>query len=198
MRRLMTVVALIAACGLTACAGTGTSSGAAAEGASAGQSAAGSADIGFNATDVMFAQMSVEYIRQGEQVVALAEKRATDPDVRAIAAELRGQWRDEAATMMTWLIEWQKPLTADPDAGVHAGHGDVHSLRPSDIEELAATTGAAFDRAAVSMLLGHLHNCIETARMETTAGRAPAVINLASATVRTRQAQVQRMLSLAG
>jgi uncharacterized protein (DUF305 family) len=167
-------------------------------GVSVGPSAGRGAQTGgFNDTDVMFAQMSVEYIRQGEQVVALAEKRATNPGVRAIAAELRGQWRDEAATMMTWLIEWRKPLTADPDAGVHAGHGDVHSLRPSDIEELAATEGADFDRATVSLLLGHLHNCVETARMETASGQSASVINLAGATIKVRQAQVQRLLGLA-
>jgi uncharacterized protein (DUF305 family) len=200
VRRLVTVVTLVLACGLTACGGSGATpeENANPTSVSVGQSAGGHAEAGgFNDTDVMFAQMSVEYIRQGEQVVALAERRATDPDVRAIAAELRGQWRDEAATMMTWLIEWERPLTADPDAGVHAGHGDLHSLRPADIQALAATKGADFDRATVSLLLGHLHNCVETARMETATGQSAAVINLAAATIKTRQVQVQRLLGLA-
>jgi len=176
VRRLRTMALLVVACSMAACGGEPAP--------------------GFNDTDVMFAQMSVEYIRQGEQVVALAEKRAADPEVRAIATELRGQWRTEAETMMNWLIAWEKPLTADPDAGVHAGHGDLHSLRPSDIEELTRTTGADFDRATVSLLLGHLHNCVETARMETADGRSAAVINLAAATIRSRQAQVQRLLGM--
>jgi uncharacterized protein (DUF305 family) len=177
-------------------AATATDNGSQAAAAAGGNSAAAITGSGFNDTDVMFAQMSVEHIRQGEQVVALAERRASDPEVKALAAELRGQWRSEAATMMGWLAQWQKPLTADLDAGVHAGHGDLHSLRESDIAELAAAGEAEFDRAALSLLLGHLHNCVETARMETAGGESAAAINLANATIRTRQAQVQTMLTL--
>jgi uncharacterized protein (DUF305 family) len=140
--------------------------------------------------------MTVEHIRQGEQVVALAEQRASDPEVRAVAAELRGQWRSESEALMGWLVQWRKPLTADPDAGAHAGHGDLHSLRASDITELQAAQGADFDRTALSLLLGHLHNCVETARMETAGGESAAAINLANTTLRARQAQVQKMLTL--
>jgi uncharacterized protein (DUF305 family) len=150
----------------------------------------------FNETDVMFAQMSVEHIRQGDQVVALAEQRATDPEVTALATELRAQWRDEAETMMGWLARWQRPLTPDPDAGAHAGHGDLHSLRAVDIAELSAAPGETFDRTALGLLLGHLHNGVETARMETAGGRYPPAINLAAATITKRQSQVQRMLTL--
>jgi uncharacterized protein (DUF305 family) len=150
----------------------------------------------YNDTDVMFAQMGVEQIRQGEQVVALAATRASDPEVKALAAELRSQWRTESETMMNWLIAWGRPLAADPDAGVHAGHGDLHSLRESDIAELGRATGAEFDRTMLSLLTGHLHTSVETARMETAGGAYAPAVNLATATIRHRQAQVQRMLTL--
>src|SRR4029453_18913711 len=117
----------------------------------------------FNATDVMFLQMSLDYIRQGDQVVELAEQRAGDPRVAALIVELGGQWQAEAGTMQRWLTGWQQPPSADPSAGAHAGHGDLHSLRPADIAELAPAKGADFDRTAVSLLLGHLHNCVEVA-----------------------------------
>lgn len=150
----------------------------------------------FNDTDVMFAQMSLEHIGQGDPVVALAERRAADPAVRELATELRAQWRAEAGTLTGRLNRWGRPLTADPDAGAHAGHGDLHSLRESDVAELAAAGGQTFDRTALSLLLGHLHNGVETARMETAGGRDPEMINLAAASIRLRQSQVQRMLTL--
>ena len=207
MRRLIAAAALLAlavsGCGDDrpaadlAASNEASAPGTSAPGTSApGTSAADTSEGAVNDTDVMFAQMSVEHIRQGEQVVALAAQRATDPEVTALVTELRGQWRGEAETMMGWLAQWQKPLTADPNAGVHAGHGDLHSLRPADIAELSAAEGEAFDRTALSLLLGHLHNCVETARMETAGGRYPAAINLAAATITKRQAQVQQMLSL--
>lgn len=151
----------------------------------------------FNATDVMFLQMSLDYIRQGDQVVALAEKRAGDPRVRALIAELGGQWQTEAGTMQRWLTGWQQPPSADPSAGAHAGHGDLHSLRPADIAELAAARGADFDRTAVSLLLGHLHNCVEVARMEATGGQYPPAKALAETLTTQRQTQIQGLLALA-
>ncbi|GAA3341434.1 DUF305 domain-containing protein [Amorphoplanes nipponensis] len=151
----------------------------------------------FNGADVMFLQMSLDYIRQGEQVVAPAGRRATDPRVRALATELGDQWRSEAVTMQRWLTGWQQPPSADPAAGAHAGHGDPHSLRPADIAELEAARGADFDRTAVSLLLGHLHNCVEVARMEAAGGQYPPARALAGTMTARRQAQIQRLLTLA-
>jgi uncharacterized protein (DUF305 family) len=150
----------------------------------------------YNGTDVMFLQMSLEHIRQGEPVVALAEKRAADPAVRDLTAELAVQWRTEAATMTGWLQEWKQPLAADPAADAHAGHGDLHSLRPSDVAELSGARGADFDRTALSLLLGHLHNGVETTRMEAGGGRYPPAIDLAAIMTTTRQEQIRRMLTL--
>jgi uncharacterized protein (DUF305 family) len=178
--RQSVVFAVIAALALSGCGGEGPATQAPA----------------FNDTDVMFLQMSVEHIRQGEPVVALAEQRATDPEIKSLAAELRSQWQTEAATMTGWLAEWRQPPSAAPDAGAHAGHGDLHSLRAADVAELEATKGEDFDRTALSLLLGHLHNSVETARMETAGGSYPPAISLAAGMTTARQAQIQKMLTL--
>jgi uncharacterized protein (DUF305 family) len=151
----------------------------------------------FNATDVMFLQMGLEQITEGGQVVALAADRAADPRIRTLAAELRGQWRDESGTMQRWLLGWAQPVTADPSAGAHAGHGALHALRAADIGELRAASGAGFDRTAVSLLLGHLGNCVETSRMESGGGDYPPARALADEMTTRRQGQIQRLLRLA-
>ncbi len=151
-----------------------------------------------NAADIMFAQMSIEYARQGAQVATPAATRATDPRIRAVATELRDQWHTESRTMTGWLADWDAPATADPDAGAHAGHGDLHSLREADIAELTAATGADFDRTAVGLLLGHLHNTVEVARMETAQGSHPPAKGLADRMTAMRQTQIQSLLKLAG
>jgi uncharacterized protein (DUF305 family) len=151
----------------------------------------------FNDVDVMFLQMGLEQIREGDQVAALAARRAGDPAVRALATELRGQWRDESGRMRRWLLGWQQPLSPAPDSSAHAGHGDLHALRPSDIAELRAARGAGFDRTAVSLLLGRLHNCVETSRMESGGGEYPPARTLADSMTNARQAQIRRLLTLA-
>jgi uncharacterized protein (DUF305 family) len=96
--------------------------------------------------------------------------------------------------MRRWLTGWRQPPSADPAA--HAGHGGVHSLRAADLAELAAARGADFDRTAVSLLLGHLHNCVEVARMEAAGGQYPPAKALAETMTTRRQGQIQRMLTL--
>ncbi|GIF03308.1 DUF305 domain-containing protein [Actinoplanes siamensis] len=148
-------------------------------------------------TDVMFLQMGLAQIAEGDRVAALAAERADNPEIRAIAGELRGQWKDESGTMRRWLLGWSASVTADPSAGAHAGHGDLHALRESDFAQLAAMRGADFDRTAVSLLLGNLHNGMETLRMESASGGYPPARNLATTMTATRQSQIQRLLQLA-
>jgi uncharacterized protein (DUF305 family) len=152
----------------------------------------------FNATDVMFLQMGLAQITEGDELAALTEQRATDPAIRAVATELRGQWRDESGTMRRWLLGWEQPLTADPSAGAHAGHGDLHGLRPADLAELRGTRGSkTFDRTASALLLGHLGNCVETARIQTAGGAYPPARALAATITDRRQGQVRTLLTLA-
>jgi uncharacterized protein (DUF305 family) len=152
----------------------------------------------FNDVDVMFLQMGLAQIAEGDQVAALVAQRAGTAEIRTLATELRTQWQTESGTMQRWLLGWQQPLTADPGAGAHAGHGDLHSLRPSDIAELRAAKGKTFDRTALSLLLGHLHNCVETTRMESSGGAYPPAQSLATAMTTSRQATIQKMLVLVG
>jgi uncharacterized protein (DUF305 family) len=154
------------------------------------------ASTGHNDVDVMFLQMALAQIAQGDEVAAIAEQRAAGAGVRAVATELRGQWRAESGAMRRWLLAWHRPLAADTAPGAHDGHRDVQALRPADLAQLRAARGLDFDRTALSLLLGHLHNCVETTRMESSGGRYPPAINLATAMTATRQSQIRRMLLL--
>lgn len=154
-------------------------------------------ETGFNDTDVMFAQMSLAQIAEGDRVAEIAESGAAGPEIKAVATELRVQWRAEAATLRAWLERWKRPVEADPSVGTHAGHGDLHALREEDFAGLRTSAGADFDRAAVALLLGNLHNGMETIRMEVTAGSYSEAVDLAKRMTEARQGQIRRLLALA-
>ena len=175
------------------CAG-GERAGAGGERAGTGRSPAAAA---FNETDVMFLQMSLAQIAEGDKVAAIAERSAARPEIKAVAGELRAQWSTESGTMQRWLLGWERPLTADPSAGQHAGHGDLHSVRAEDLAALRSAEGADLDRTAVALLLGNLHNGMETLRMEVAGGSYPPARSLAETMSATRQGQIQRLLALA-
>ena len=172
-------LALLLSCLLTACGG------------------GPAAEQRFNGTDVMFAQMGLAQITEGDRIAEIAEAGAANPEIRAVATELRGQWRTERDTLRGWLRQWERPAEADPSAGAHAGHGDLHALREEDFAGLRGFEGADFDRAAVALLLGNLHNGMETIRMEATAGAYPEAVDLAERMTEARQGQIRRLLALA-
>ncbi|WP_308285520.1 DUF305 domain-containing protein [Actinoplanes hulinensis] len=151
----------------------------------------------FSDTDVMFAQMGLAQITEGDRVAEITEQRAANPELRAVAAELRGQWRTEGETLRGWLDDWARPHAADPSAGAHAGHGALHSLREEDFTGLGALAGPDLDRGAVALLLGNLHNAMETMRMEAASGSYPEAVDLAKRMTESRQKQIQRLLAMA-
>jgi uncharacterized protein (DUF305 family) len=151
----------------------------------------------FGPADVMFAQMALEQNHEGDQVAALAATRAGDRRVRDVATTLRARWKDDSGTLQRWLLGWQQPLTADPSAGAHAGHGDLHALQPGDVTSLRATRGATFDRTAVALLLSGLHNSVETTRTESADGAYPPARALAGTMTDTYQAQIRTLLGIA-
>jgi uncharacterized protein (DUF305 family) len=148
-------------------------------------------------TDVMFAQMTLAHIAQGSVVTALIADKATSKDLKKIAGQLDAQWADEKGALTSWLMEWKRPLAPDPDPSAHAGHGDLHALRPADVAEMRAAKGAIFDRTAGSVLTGLLHSGIETSRLEAGGGGYPPAISLAATMTSHHQAQVRKLLDLA-
>jgi uncharacterized protein (DUF305 family) len=148
-----------------------------------------------NATDVMFLQMGLAQIDEGDDLATLVASRAGDPALRSLATDLGTQWLEEDGTMRRWLLGWQQPLT--PGAGTdHAGHGDLHTLRPADLADLK-TRKNDFDRTAVGLLLSHLGNCVETSRMETAGSAYPPARALARTITERRQSQVRDLLTMA-
>ncbi len=156
----------------------------------------GEPEAAYNETDVMFLQMGLAQNAEGDRVARLTEMRAANPEIRAVAEELRTAWRAETPMMRGWLQDWGKPLEVAPDEGLHAGHGALHALREEDFTGLAEFQGSEFDRAAVALLLGNLHNGMETIRMQVEKGSYPQAVDLAEDVTAARQGQIQRLLAL--
>ena len=147
--------------------------------------------------DVMFAQMSLAHIAQGTVVTGLIAAKTRNPELTAIARELDARWTADRVTLTGWLTAWHRPLAPDPDPSAHAGHGDLHTLRPADVRELRERTGADFDRSAGAVLTGLLNTFVETSRSAAGTGRYPPAISLAATMTTEHQRQVRRLLDLA-
>jgi len=152
----------------------------------------------YNGTDVMFLQMMLTYQGQALKIVPLGAQRATREDLRTLAAAVNVTQADEATTMAGWLERWKQPLVADPDRSVHADHGGLHDTSAEELAALQAASGTDFDRKFLNLLIGHQHNSVEVARMETAGGANPEVRDLARRVDLSRTAQIQQMLGMLG
>ncbi|KAB2339647.1 DUF305 domain-containing protein [Actinomadura rudentiformis] len=152
----------------------------------------------FNSADVMFLQMMVPHHGQGVRIARLARDRAARPDVRpdvrTLAAAIETTQISEIRSMAGWLRSWRRPPTAP--AGSHSAHGGMPMTSEAAIEHLGKTTGAAFERDFLNMLIAHQDDALQMARREVAAGTNPEAKGLADRVARSRAAQIDQMLTL--
>lgn len=150
----------------------------------------------FNGTDVMFLQMMLAHHEPLAKLLAVGRKRATRPDVTALAGELDQARTTTTATISGWLVAWGQPVHSDAHPDAHAAHGGLPVLDDTQIGELAALTGPEFDIAFLNMLIGHQHAAVELVRMEIGGGTNQQAKDLARQTDESLHMQIQRLLRM--
>ncbi|GAA2688321.1 MULTISPECIES: DUF305 domain-containing protein [Actinosynnema] len=195
-RRATGVVALLAGALLLSACGSGGDAGptpAAATG-SAGQAASGQSAGDHNASDVMYLQMAIEHHRQGQDLVELAETRATRDEIKTLASAIQVTQKSEVDSMVSWLKEWGEPESSGTDPQVHADHGGDHSTSPELIAEVAGKSGAEFETAFLNLLIAHQHNAVDLTKVVRENGVNQQTKELAERVFQSRTAQITQML----
>jgi uncharacterized protein (DUF305 family) len=148
----------------------------------------------FNAADVMFAQMMVPHHKQGIDITGLAGTRASNSEVKTLAAAISVTQLTEVETMSGWLRSWKKPATAT--SSEHDAHGGMPGTSNIEIRSLKAKSGNDFDRGFLNMLIAHQDDAIQMARAEVADGQHPEAKALAGRIDKSRSAQITQMLAL--
>jgi len=156
---------------------------------------------GFNATDVAFAQGMIPHHAQAIEMADMVDGRTTNPDVVALATQIRGAQGPEIQTMTGWLNSWGQPI---PSTDGHGGHdmSGMESMMMSgmmskaDMDRLMKSKGSAFDRMWIEMMILHHEGAVEMARSELATGKDPAVKRLAQAVIDGQTAEIATMNSL--
>jgi uncharacterized protein (DUF305 family) len=141
----------------------------------------------FNDADVMFAQMMIPHHEQAVEMAELAETRASDPEVVALAAQIKAAQDPEIDTMTGWLEAWGEPIETD--------HGmDMPGIMTDEeMAELEAADGAAFDKVFVDHMIAHHQGAIEMAETEIADGRNAEAKELASQIAESQAAEVTQL-----
>ena len=185
---------------LSACGGGDTPSSDAGlnHGGMMGASSASSASATFDDADVSFAQSMIPHHRQAIQMAAMAVGRASNAQVKDLAAKISAAQQPEVDTMNGWLTAWGAPSPMPSmSMGSGMGHGSMPGMMSAtDMGSLTAMTGASFDQRFLTMMISHHEGAVEMARQETAQGSDPDVIALAKKIVADQQAEIITMKAL--
>jgi uncharacterized protein (DUF305 family) len=102
--------------------------------------------------DVVFMQGMIPHHAQALAMAALVPGRGAGREVTLIAERIRVSQTDEMARMARWLAH-RGAAVPGPDA--HAGHLMPGMLTPEQMAQLAAASGANFDRLFLQLMIQH-------------------------------------------
>jgi uncharacterized protein (DUF305 family) len=189
--------ALIAGIVLSACGSTNNST-MPGMGAATTAAPASNAPADFNDADVSFAQQMIPHHQQAVAMAALAETRATDPEVKKLAAQIKAAQVPEITEMSGWLSAWGKPApAASTGHGMDMGGAPMPGMMTdADMTKLAAASGAGFDKQFLTMMIAHHQGAIAMANDEVAKGGNPDAILLAKQIITSQRAEISTMKTI--
>lgn len=167
-----------------------------------------------NGTDVAFASDMLQHHAQALAMVDLTQGRTLDPEVQAIAEQIREAQAPEIETFTDWLTEWDEevPATMRDHSNADAGHdsGDMGDsmegmdtdmagmMSADDMTALADAPGSEFQDMWLDMMVEHHTGAVEMATTEIDDGQYKPAIDLADDIITSQTAEIETMNGLLG
>ena len=141
-------------------------------------------------------QEMIVHHAQAVEMTALLRSRTTREDMRLLAGRIEASQDDEMAFMRRWLEVRGRTV---PDAHAQHEHGGTlmpGMLTPGEMERLAASSGATFDRLFLEGMIKHHAGALDmVARLFTTprAGEDTEIFGFASDVDADQRIEIARM-----
>ena len=140
----------------------------------------------FSGTDIMFAQMMIPHHQQAVDMSTLAETHTTNPEILALAKQIKDAQAPEIKQMTAWI--------ESSGAGMDMGHdmGMNGMLSDEQMTALGNAQGAAFDKLYLEGMIGHHEGALQMAKMIENSSNEEAK-NLAANIVTSQSAEIEKM-----
>ncbi|WP_281640853.1 DUF305 domain-containing protein, partial [Aurantimicrobium minutum] len=140
----------------------------------------------FSGTDIMFAQMMIPHHQQAVDMSTLAETRSTNPEILALAKQIKDAQAPEIKQMTSWI----ESSGAGMDMGHDMGMGGM--LTEEQMTALGKAQGAEFDKLYLEGMIGHHQGALQMAKMIEDSNNAEAK-TLAANIVKSQSAEIEKM-----
>jgi len=182
----------VAACGNDA----SSTSSAGSTSSSPSPSVASSAD--HNAADVSFASEMLVHHAQALEMVDLTQGRDLDPQVQALADDIRAAQAPEITTFTSWLTAWGQDVPDTSESHDSSMSSMPGMMSSEDMAALEEASDADFREMWLTMMVEHHEGAVEMAKTEVGDGEYQPAIDLAKqiATSQTKEIDtMERLLS---
>ncbi|QSR29036.1 DUF305 domain-containing protein [Nocardioides sp. S5] len=166
-----------------------------------------------NDADVAFATDMIQHHAQALSMVDLTLERPLDPEVQALAEEIRAAQAPEIETMADWLTDWDEPVPETMRDHTNAGHdmGDMSDtmddmedhgsdmpgmMSADDMDALEGSADADFQQMWLEMMIEHHEGAIEMARSQQAGGRFEPAVDLAGQVIDSQTEEIATMREL--
>lgn len=149
----------------------------------------------FNAQDVLFARRISAYQQQAVELAGIAAARGSNPQVRALAQQIRTEQKAQQAATAGKLRSWNEPravLSAEDTTELPG------MLAEDDVRGLAAKPAADLDWTFLTMMIEHHLGAVTAAEQQQKLGKDPAAVALAGEIETTHTARIAAMRTLLG
>ena len=143
----------------------------------------------YSADEIMFAQMMIPHHEQAVTMSELAFTNTTNPEILALAIDIRDAQAQEISQMRSWI-------------GNRTGHdADSHNmtmggmLTDEDLETLASLKGEAFDQFFLTSMIAHHEGALDMVEMIKDSTKSE-VSTLAANIVKSQSAEIEAMKAL--
>ena len=166
-----------------------------------------------NDADVTFASDMITHHAQALSMVDLTLDRPLDPEVQALAEDIRDAQGPEIETMADWLTSWGEDVPEtmrDHVNGGHdmddmsdnmddMGHNDMPGMMSAeDMDSLENSSDTEFQDMWLEMMVEHHEGAVEMAQTEQEDGQFKDAVDLAGQVVKTQTAEIDTMQDLLG
>jgi uncharacterized protein (DUF305 family) len=151
----------------------------------------------FSEPDVFFAQHMIPHHEQAIEMaeIALDPAVGASDEVRALATEIEGAQDSEIDLMTQWLTAWGEPVEMDM-TDEHSMESMQGMMTVEQMDELAATTGGAFDTLWLEMMIEHHRGAIAMAEDVLAEGTNADVSDLAGQIIDAQLTEIDEMAAL--
>ncbi len=185
----------LAACGSSKTSGVDSMS--TSGGSAPAASASSSMSDSHNQADLAFATGMIPHHGQAIDMADMAVKKATNSQVKQLGIQIKAAQDPEISTMSGWLKEWDAPVPSASMPGMDMGGTSMNGMMSADeMKQLGATTGTAFDKLWVQMMIKHHQGAIAMAKTELASGQYPQAKALAQSISNSQAKEVTTMQSL--